>query len=295
MSIVLCRTAAQIDPSCRAQNRLLLPTVLILLLVLLAAFFAGHSAVSPSVKGTAYAGKKKLITLEDVLYGKFGVEESSIDWLAEAGDGVYSYRSADGSIMLHDIGKNTTSMLVKHADVRGEMGVQLDWQTFSVSHDLRYILFSVDRDKLWRWSSRSNFFVHNIAEKTTTPLTQTTVPSLTAIAKWAPQGHSIVFVKENDLYVSPLDDLASPIRVTSNGNETIFNGIPDWVYEEEVFGSDSTVWWSPDGRKLAFLTFDESEVHQYKFPIYNKDRFSPGADSYPSETVMRYPKPNSAC
>lgn len=210
-----------------------------------------------------------------------------------AGDGVYSYRSSDGSIMLHDVAANTSRMLAKHADIRGPYGVQLDWNTFSVSHDLRYVLFSADRDGLWRWSSRSNFYIHDLEAATTTALVEATNPPRTAIAKWAPQGHAIAYVMQNDLYIASPDNLTTPIRITQTGNETVFNGITDWVYEEEVFSSDSAVWWSPDGRKLAFLSFDESEVHQYSFPVYNKDRFSPGADSYPHNTVMRYPKPGS--
>jgi dipeptidyl aminopeptidase len=125
------------------------------------------------------------------------------------------------------------------------------------------------------------------------PLTERNSPSKTAIAKWAPQGHSVAYVEENDLYVATSANFSSAIRVTNNGNETIFNGIPDWAYEEEVFGSDSAVWWSPDGKKLAYLSFDESEVQVYSYPIYNPDRFSPGASSYPKSADMRYPKPGS--
>lgn len=35
---------------------------------------------------------------------------------------------------------------------------------------------------------------------------------------------------ENDLYVS---DLVESTRVTFDGSATVFNGVPDWVYEGE--------------------------------------------------------------
>lgn len=49
----------------------------------------------------------------------------------------------------------------------------------------------------------------------------------------------------------------------------MFNGVPDWVYEEEVFSGDSALWYSPDGRFVAYLMFDEGDVNEYTFPVYN--------------------------
>lgn len=79
--------------------------------------------------------------------------------------------------------------------------------------------------------------------------------------------------------------------MTIDGGPTTFNAIPDWVYEEEVFGGDSAIWWSPDGSKLAYISFDEHAVPEYEFPIYNPSSTKPGANPYPTSTVMRYPKP----
>jgi dipeptidyl aminopeptidase B len=64
-----------------------------------------------------------------------------------------------------------------------------------------------------------------------------------------------------------------PIRITRDGSKSIFNGVPDWVYEEEVYAGDKASWWSPDGRRIAFLRFDETEVKEYMYPVYNKGYF----------------------
>lgn len=70
------------------------------------------------------------------------------------------------------------------------------------------------------------------------------VPKI-AYATWSPTGHHVVsfhvyaaisshltryqaYVMENDLYVS---DLVESTRVTFDGSATVFNGVPDWVYE----------------------------------------------------------------
>ena len=47
-------------------------------------------------------------------------------------------------------------------------------------------------------------------------------------------GNSLAFVHDNDIYhVS--GPAANPVRLTTDGEPgVIFNGVPDWVYEEEV-------------------------------------------------------------
>jgi dipeptidyl aminopeptidase B len=95
--------------------------------------------------------------------------------------------------------------------------------------------------------------------------------------------------------VITLSYLRSPwtthIRVTNSGNATLFHGVPDWVYEEEVFSSDFALWWSPDSSKVAFLAFDESLVEEYTLPIYNPTDDSDTVVPYTSQLTMRYPKP----
>lgn len=46
----------------------------------------------------------------------------------------------------------------------------------------------------------------------------------------------------------------------------VYNGIPDWTYENvpELNGRSSGLAFSPDGLFLAFLTFNDSEVNEYK-------------------------------
>jgi dipeptidyl-peptidase 4 len=74
-------------------------------------------------------------------------------------------------------------------------------------------------------------------------------------------------------------------QLTTDGNFTTLNGFASWVYWEEIFGRATAFrafWWSPDGKKLAFMHFDESMVPM--FPIYRSD----GQHGSIEET--RYPK-----
>ncbi|KAK4049074.1 Dipeptidyl peptidase 4 [Microbotryomycetes sp. JL201] len=238
----------------------------------------------------------KTMTIEHLANGTFWAERESVDWLAEAGDGVFSYRTDDGSIVLEDVRTNSTRLLVDGDKVKDPSGRKLTWTRFKVSADLKYILFDTDYTKQWRHSSHANFHVHNVETGETWPLRSESRPPHTAIATFSPTNHHIAFVHANDLYVfeeppSARSRGSKAIRITVDGNPTTFNGVPDWVYEEEVFSADSAMWWSPDGSKLAFLSFDEEQVPEYEFPIYNPSFVSAGAQPYPSSTIMRYPKP----
>lgn len=116
------------------------------------------------------------------------------------------------------------------------------------------------------------------------------MPPKTSFVKWAPAGESLIYVSSSDLYFlsSPT---SAPVRLTTTGNATLFHGLCDWVYEEEIFSRPDAVWFSPDGRKFVWLSFDETEVPEYEFPVYSKGTEAGMEGPYTSKTVMRYPKP----
>jgi dipeptidyl-peptidase-4 len=83
-------------------------------------------------------------------------------------------------------------------------------------------------------------------------------------AGFSPDGTSVGFVRDHDLYVVPASGGAER-RLTTDGGAEILNGKLDWVYQEEVFGRGNFrgYWWSPDSKRLAFLRLDERKVPKY--------------------------------
>ena len=62
-------------------------------------------------------------------------------------------------------------------------------------------------------------------------------------------------------------------KVSDNGQQSvIYNGIPDWVFEEEVFEDNKALWWSPDATKLVWGSFDDSQVDVYLLQKYNSNQ-----------------------
>ncbi len=101
-------------------------------------------------------------------------------------------------------------------------------------------------------------------------------------AKLSPDGARAAYVRDNNLYVETIGSGAIR-RVTTDGSENIINGASDWVNEEEFYIRDAFEW-SPDGKRIAFLQFDQSSVPEFTLINYTDTL-------YPALTKYRYPKP----
>src|SRR5690606_24646099 len=93
------------------------------------------------------------------------------------------------------------------------------------------------------------------------------------------------FVRDNNIFIKELETGAER-QITSDGKyNEIINGGTDWVYEEE-FAFARAFFWSPDGKRIAYYKFDESQVKQYNFAVYDQ--------LYPTDYRYKYPKPGEA-
>lgn len=83
---------------------------------------------------------------------------------------------------------------------------------------------------------------------------------------YSPDFTKYAYSKDYDIWIY---DLATKKEepLTRGGSEELMNGKTDWVYPEELDQREA-FWWSPDGRKIAYLQFDERPV--YDFPIIHQ-------------------------
>ncbi|HEV7516790.1 MAG TPA: S9 family peptidase, partial [Thermoanaerobaculia bacterium] len=133
-------------------------------------------------------------------------------------------------------------------------------------------------------SSGDDLFLFSLGSRELSRLTETKGGSpAPEDPKFSPQGDRIAFVRDADLH---LLDLAThhEVALTTGGKKDVTqNGAVDWVYGEEIWNRSPTAyWWSPDGRRIAYLQFDESPVEVY--PIVD---YSP---KYPKVEWQKYPK-----
>ena len=120
---------------------------------------------------------------------------------------------------------------------------------------------------------KSNGSWHKLGGKTNSGLLYT---------KLSPDGARAAYVRGDNIWV---ENIASGVikRLTRDGSENIINGTSDWVNEEELYIRDAFEW-SPDGRRIAFLQFDQSDVPEFTLINYTDTL-------YPTLTKYHYPKP----
>lgn len=163
----------------------------------------------------------------------------------------------------------------------------------ALSPDHKSALLTTNRQKNYRHSSFSVFFIYTIATREFVPLFPGKEDASCALALWSPTSDKISFALNNNLYirtVNPADGKDAVKQVTTDGGADIFYGVPDWAYEEEVFQGDTAMWWSPKGDYLAFLRTNDSAVAEFPIPYFVQ---SGSTTPYPELRKIKYPKPGT--
>ncbi|KAL5438578.1 hypothetical protein PMIN06_010211 [Paraphaeosphaeria minitans] len=257
-----------------------------------------HDPLATSTKGS---GKK--VTLDSVLSGKWYGDRQSVSWIAgpNGEDGLLLERgvSKGGFLVVENIRDQGTAqvaasrtLLMKDRNFRinGEFVYP---NNFWPSKDFKKVLVIADEQKNWRHSFTGKYYIFDVATQTGEPLDPANPDGIVQLASWSPQSDAVVFTRNNNMYLRKLDS-DSVIPITKDGGSELFYGVPDWVYEEEVFAGNSATWWSKDGKYIAFLRTNESTVPT--FPVqYFVSRPSgkepePGEENYPEVRHIKYPK-----
>ncbi|MFN0135911.1 MAG: S9 family peptidase [Phycisphaerae bacterium] len=109
------------------------------------------------------------------------------------------------------------------------------------------------------------------------------IPEGSKAIEISPRGDHLSFVLKNDLYALNTQT-GKTTRLTRDGTDTLFNGVLDWVYQEELYGRGNWTghWWSDDESHIAYLQLDESRVPTYT--TYNLAKPRPEGETF------NYPK-----
>jgi len=200
-------------------------------------------------------------------------EVSGINWM---NDGKYYSTLSENKVVKYDI---TTGQAVETLVDGGSLPARIVIDDYSFSADERKLLLQTQTQSIYRRSFVAEYYVYDLATKKLQPLSSAGVQSY---ATFSPDASKVAFVRNNNLFYVSLADMKEQ-QVTTDGQfGSIINGTTDWVYEEEfsiVVGFE----WSPDGEKLAYYRFDETEVKEYNLQYW-------AGLLYPYDYRYKYPK-----
>ncbi|MDC2982374.1 S9 family peptidase, partial [Bacteroidota bacterium] len=155
-----------------------------------------------------------------------------------------------------------------------------NFDDYQLSSDENWILLASEKESIYRRSSKSFYYVYNLKTKELKSLSDTSLGKQ-MLAEFSPDNSKIAFVRNNNLFYVTLSNFNEK-PVTKDGKiNKIINGATDWVYEEE-FSIHKGFEWSPDGKKLAYYVFDETDVKEFQMKMYGT--------LYPTHYKFKYPK-----
>ncbi|WLF76527.1 hypothetical protein PVL30_000229 [Lodderomyces elongisporus] len=155
---------------------------------------------------------------------------------------------------------------------------------YVASPDLQKVILKTNSSSSWRHSSLALYWVLDVKKKEINPLHSNIQDKLSTVS-WSPDSTHVAYIYNNNIFLKDTE-LDKTIQVTKDGSTEVFNGKPDWVYEEEVFGTDIVLWWSADGSKFAFLKSNNTDVPEFTIPFYAQKNHT----DYPELVNIKYPK-----
>lgn len=227
--------------------------------------------------------QNKEITIEDI-WKKYLFNPTGVSGFTPMPQGdYYSVINKDG-IASHSFqtGEKQRPILSKEALEKASNNALSikDIRIYKLSNDEQRLLIGTAYESIYRRSFKAFYYVYDLTNNSITPLSDT-AKGKQSFADFSPDGTKVAFVRDNNLY---LVDLISKkeIAITNDGKfNHIINAMADWVYEEELSMAQAFSW-SPNGKHIAFLRFDESRVKEFSMTMWG--------DLYPEEYRYKYPK-----
>ena len=227
------------------------------------------------------------MNLKDIVEGQFAAQR--IDGINPIkGTDQYAQLSRDGKQIVQYSFKTGKQIAVLF-DVNNTQGERVDqFDGYIMSPDGRYILIATQRQAVYRRSFKAVYYIYTVQSKKLERLSDGG-PQQAPV--WSPDGNSVAFVRDNNIFLVKLLYGNSESQVTKDGkfNEVI-NGIPDWVNEEE-FGLSRALTFNADGTMLCWIKYDESKVNQYSLQFFKGSKPERMENAtYPSSYSYKYPK-----
>ena len=160
--------------------------------------------------------------------------------------------------------------------------------------------------KQWRHSGYADYYVwDNVNDRQIDGLSDL---KQAQYCGWAPSGHGLVCVTgdknikiaKDEAWVEVTTDggwcdektRILGVEYTGDSSKCIYNGVPDWNYEEEMISTTNTIYWSPDGTQMAYASFDVSEIERLEYSVYPENLKAGSPNEIDGNSFEQYPRLN---
>uniref|UniRef100_A0A8C0BY01 Dipeptidyl peptidase 4 n=1 Tax=Buteo japonicus TaxID=224669 RepID=A0A8C0BY01_9AVES len=220
-------------------------------------------------ESTSEPDSRRTYTLQNYLNNDYKPRTHNLQWIS---GNQYLHKTADGNILRINADTGTSSVILTNTTL-----VHVN------PGEIYFLNIKIILLQLWRHSYTASYHIYDF--NSSSILDGKLLHNDIQYISWSPVGHKLAYVWNNNVYIKA-SPIAEPIQITENGVENkIFNGIPDWVYEEEMFGTHSALWWSPNGNFVAYAAFNDTEVPVIEYSFYSEDTLQ-----YPKTIRIPYPK-----
>lgn len=205
--------------------------------------------------------------------------EAQVNW---ANDGVSYFKSEKNQLVKYTLPGNEMKIIISKEQLTpAGRSEPLTIAHFSFSSDQQKALLFTNTQRVWRLNSKGDYWVYNFNTNALTQIGKGLSASSLMFAKFSPDGKTIAYVSQNNLYS---EDYASGkiTALTTNGTVSLINGTFDWAYEEE-FACRDGFRWSPDSKSIAYWQVDASAIKKF-YMINNTDSI------YSQLVPLEYPK-----
>eukprot|EP00079_Xenopus_tropicalis_P030121 XP_012825865.1 PREDICTED: dipeptidyl peptidase 4 isoform X1 [Xenopus tropicalis] len=217
---------------------------------------------------------RKTFTLEDYFGDEYRAKSFGLKWVSE---NEFLFRTKD-NVLIYNVDNEKTTEMISNTTIYNSNS-----SFYTLSDNRNYALLQYNYEKLWRHSYTASYHIYDTVKGEI--VTANVLPNQIQYITWSPVGNKLAYVWENNIYIKETPG-GSSIQITTNGEHNkILNGIPDWVYEEEMFSTNYALWWSPDAASLAYVEFNDTDVPAIEYSFYGED-----SDQYPKTVVIPYPK-----
>ena len=221
---------------------------------------------------TGMAQGQKALDLKDITSGRFRPE--NIQGVIPMPDGEhYTQMNADGTqIIKYSFKTGEKVEVIFDVNTTRECDFK-NFDSYQFSPDGQKLLIATKTTPIYRHSYTAVHYIYPLKRNDKGVTTNNIIERLSdggpqQVPVFSPDGTMIAFVRNNNIFLVKLLYGNSESQVTEDGKQnSVINGIPDWVYEEE-FGFDRALEFSADNTLIAFIRFDESEVPSYSFPVF---------------------------